>query len=556
MKIRTKTLLIVAITLAGLLAGLYASARVIVLDGFSEIEDSAVRENVQRAEDALGSEVAQLESTTGDWALWDDSYQFVQDGNQAYVDSNLNASTLTNLDVNFMVFVDTSGNLVYSSAVDLETGESIPLDTGFPGATPSGALYRHSGANSSVSGVINLAESPALVSSRPIMKSDREGPIMGALIIGRYIDDSFVNALQETTHTTLAVRAISGNSPDVVAVGLDSAPAGTIAVEPAGSSFIKGYSAIADVDGVPVLLLEISMARDIYAQGTATTWYLVGALLITGLVFAIVVLVSLERTVLSRLLALSGAVGKIGETTNQALRVPAAGKDEVAHLGSEINRMLGSIEDLNHSLEDKVRERTTDLEIANVELRERNRQLLEARNQAATDGLTGLPNHRTFQEAIRKLVPNTGETPVSLVMLDVDGFKLANDALGHQAGDEILRSCARIFSSNSRGHYVYRYGGDEFAVIITGVELDDAELLAERLREAVQNGGGVSSRHVTISLGVASYPATATSPEELIYEADAAMYTAKLAGKNRTCRWDRMADVVDAMASRRSAPVN
>ena len=88
-----------------------------------------------------------------------------------------------------------------------------------------------------------------------------------------------------------------------------------------------------------------------------------------------------------------------------------------------------------------------------------------------------------------------------------------------------------------------------------GAGLDEAEHVAELLRNAVLSDAGVASRHVTISLGVSSYPDTAGSAEELIYEADAAMYAAKLSGKNRTCRWDQMARVAADMNKRRSAPV-
>jgi len=552
MKIRTKTLIIVAATSIGLFVALYASARLIVFDGFSEVEETAVRDNVHRVEDAILAEAESLNITAGDWALWDDTYQFAQDGNQEYIDANLSALTLTNLDIHFMVFVDASGDVTYASGADLETGEEVVLDDASLSAIAStDALYGHTGPDSAASGVIALPDGPALVASRPIMTSAQEGPIMGAFVIGRYMDDSFVAAIQDTTNISLSLAEPS-QAQDV---GLGSEPPGNIAVEPVDSSTIDGYSVVSDVAGNPVLLLQVSMPRDIHSQAVTTDLYLIGALVFAALVFTVVVLLVLERAVLAPLSALSAAVSRIGIENNQAIRVPAAGRDEVGLLGAEINSMLGSIEEFNHSLEEKIRERTVDLELAIAELRDRNRQLIEARSQAATDGLTSLPNHRTFQEAVRKLVPNAEESSVSLIMLDIDSFKMANDTLGHQAGDEILRSCARILQRGANGHYVYRYGGDEFAVVVAGAGLDEAEHVAELLRNAVLSDAGVASRHVTISLGVSSYPDTAGSAEELIYEADAAMYAAKLSGKNRTCRWDQMARVAADMNKRRSAPV-
>jgi sensor domain CHASE-containing protein len=83
LSIRTKTLLIVAATLVGLIGGVYVLSRAIIVDGFTEIENDAVEENVRRAEDALAQDIAAINTTAGDWAYWDDTYQFAMDGNQA-----------------------------------------------------------------------------------------------------------------------------------------------------------------------------------------------------------------------------------------------------------------------------------------------------------------------------------------------------------------------------------------------------------------------------------------------------------------------------------------
>ena len=190
-------------------------------------------------------------------------------------------------------------------------------------------------------------------------------------------------------------------------------------------------------------------------------------------------------------------------------------------------------------------------------MRERNRQLLETRVQAATDCLTSLPNHRSFHERIREAVSaaETSGASVSAIMLDIDHFKTVNDELGHLEGDKILRACGEILAAAAGAENVYRYGGDEFALILDKTDIERATAIAEELRTAIESRSN-DLRGITISLGVAEFPATSQSAEELIYRADAAMYTAKSAGKNRSCRWDHMADVADATPSRRSAPVN
>lgn len=213
-------------------------------------------------------------------------------------------------------------------------------------------------------------------------------------------------------------------------------------------------------------------------------------------------------------------------------------EEEMRRLNEELASESAEIEKLNRSLEEKVHQRTKELERANSQLRDRNRELLDTRVQAATDGLTGLLNHRSFQERLRSEVGRAGQAgqPLGLIMLDIDGFKRVNDSEGHLVGDQILRNLADTLES-ADGTRPFRYGGDEFAVLVPGASRKRTLRVAEWLRRAVADRTNVSERRVTISLGVAAYPAGARSAEELLYGADAAMYWAKSAGKNQVGDW-------------------
>jgi diguanylate cyclase (GGDEF)-like protein len=181
--------------------------------------------------------------------------------------------------------------------------------------------------------------------------------------------------------------------------------------------------------------------------------------------------------------------------------------------------------------------------MANEELKERNKQLLDARVTAATDGLTGLLNHRTFHEDVRLALneAQAASRPVALAMMDLDGFKEINDTLGHLAGDEVLRQVSIAIQVACPGQQPYRYGGDEFAVILQEHSEEEARIVAERLRVAVQSVSVAMERNVIISIGVASFPQSASTAEELIYGADAAMYWSKSLGKNRVEQWSGLA---------------
>jgi diguanylate cyclase (GGDEF)-like protein/PAS domain S-box-containing protein len=170
---------------------------------------------------------------------------------------------------------------------------------------------------------------------------------------------------------------------------------------------------------------------------------------------------------------------------------------------------------------------------------------LKALNQklqslAVTDGLTGLHNHRAFQDYLEEQfqVAMRNKQPLALILMDVDHFKQYNDTYGHQAGDEVLRQVAQILQTNVReGDFVARYGGEEFVVVLPRTDLESAVAVAERLRRAIESAEW-SLRPVTGSFGVASIRPDMETRQELIEAADQALYQAKKNGRNRVEAWN------------------
>jgi diguanylate cyclase (GGDEF)-like protein len=211
------------------------------------------------------------------------------------------------------------------------------------------------------------------------------------------------------------------------------------------------------------------------------------------------------------------------------LQTAAGSRAEDQRLGSEVGA-LGFITD------------PTDLDL----LLARARTLLDFKSyldtceeQASTDHLTGLANRRRFERQLEREVARTARhgRPFSLITIDIDHFKQVNDSYGHEAGDEAIKTLARVLQQGTRGiDLAARIGGEEFAVILTETNLSGAVEVAERLRVTLKSVEIQAVGQIAASFGVAECPSQAETARELVARADAALYEAKREGRDRVAR--------------------
>lgn len=372
---------------------------------------------------------------------------------------------------------------------------------------------------------------------------------LSALLLQRYViadDESLLPEISDHADAAVAALtdAVAGGAPDsveqvaVTGVGLRERR-GRVSVFMQSGDVENASLAMEDLvpifrefrlgleDATEMELQQVSALRQSADRaGTLALWLLmVSGAVGVGLALAISGLIT--RSIIKPLSSLE-ATAIAASQGDLSARAPASGPSEFAHLGRVLNEMMLAVESHTHELSQ-----------AYDELKERNSQLTDARAQASTDPLTGLGNHRSFHKRIREQIEScSDDDTVSLILFDIDGFKQVNDSLGHLAGDDLLRHLATHLEPAVAVANTYRYGGDEFAVILPGKDRRQATIIAEELRANIASVANPNDQQLTVSLGVCTYPEMADSAEELVYRADMAMYWAKSTGKNRVGDWD------------------
>ncbi len=346
MTLRRKILLIMLLMHLLLMSLLYISSKIIVLGSFAKLEEQHTRKHVKRVHNALQDNIATLDMMVNDWAAWDDTYQFINDGNEAYISSNLVDETFVTSRLNVMLFLNRPGTLVFGKAFDLEHQQEVPIPQSLQEhLTSDSVLLTHEAPKSSVGGILLLPEAPLLLVSRPIVTSEDQGPIRGTLIMGRYLNEAAIQKLAEMTyHSITILRLDAPHLPlDFQQARLMLHQNGPIAVQHVKTSSIAGYMFIHDIYQNPILLLRVDTPRAIYKQGQTSVFSFLALLLIFSLLIGGGITLLLEKNLLSRLSQLSSEVSTIHTNHDLATHLEENGEDEIATLAHKLNQMLAEL---------------------------------------------------------------------------------------------------------------------------------------------------------------------------------------------------------------------
>jgi two-component system, sensor histidine kinase and response regulator len=346
MSLSRKTLVATLGMTIGLLAIVVIVSQMFFLKSFENLENRDTQKNTQRAVEALNAQIVSLDTLTHDWAVWDDTYQFVQDQNQNYVDINTTDESFMSSRLNLILIVDPSGNVVFSKTFDLEKEAEISLPADLNQYLANQTLVSHQALDSTITGIIQLNADPLIVASRPILTSNGEGPIAGTIIMGRFLNAAILTGLADTTHLSISSFQLSSANlpPDVKLANQSLVQGNSIVVKALSNDEVAGYTLINDITGNPVLLFRVDLPRDIVAQGRTTLLWLGLVLILIGVATCLMYMTVLKKMVLSRMATLSKDVSGIGSKGDISKRIHMSGKDELGVLSQNINSMLDALE--------------------------------------------------------------------------------------------------------------------------------------------------------------------------------------------------------------------
>lgn len=347
MKLRTRTLLSVALSMVSLVAILYSVARVSIMHSFATLEADDTRQNVARATAVLADDLATLDNTTSDYAAWDDTCAYLEGRKPDLPTSEFPDPWFPRLRIDFVLIFDRHGRQVFTKAYDPVAGKATEIPQGlWAHLAPGSLLMHHTHPGSKVLGIAVLTSGPVLIDSQPILDSQSRGPIRGTYIAGRRLNAAEVARLAGISHLALTLHRLdeAGLPSDIESARAALTASSPTLLRPLNSKDIAGYGLIDDIYGKDNLILRAVMPRKIMQQGKASLFHFLVSLLMAGFVFGLVTMLLMETLVQSRVIRLSASVAAIGATGDLSARIPQQGRDEIAGLSAGINRMLEALE--------------------------------------------------------------------------------------------------------------------------------------------------------------------------------------------------------------------
>ena len=346
---QTKVSMTLAVLIGTFIVLSYAILDAIIKPAFDDLEQSAARLDLTRAEMAIRADIENLEAITADWAPWDDIYYYVLGEYPGFRKSNLDRPTLTNLGLDFMVVYPLKGDFLWGQVL-VDGAQRDPRELGIldPSHHSYRALTAHPDASSRTVGFISTGLGPMMVSSRPILRSDDSGPVAGALLMGQFMNAERLARLRDRTEVDM--RWSFAGFGDEQAAPVEAV--GTL-IQAVSSQVVSSSKVLADIHGRPFVTLQVDTPRSISSLGAQTInvallFLAVAGVLVTGFVWFL-----LRGTILRPIERLAGHLAEIRRSGDLSQRLDARRDDEIGALAKQFDDLTDEVHEARQALLDQ-----------------------------------------------------------------------------------------------------------------------------------------------------------------------------------------------------------
>lgn len=349
-KISTRTQAILAATVFFFVITLFVVANAFIESAYTHIELQESDANIQLVADQFLYDAEQLGTKARDWAVWDDSYQFMDDRNSHYTSTVITApTTYESLQLSGLIYFDSGGNVVASQGYDLKNKTCTNISQGtLSSLSKTLALLSNTRGGKKKQGIVLLPDGPALIGMHTILQTNGMGYGHGTLVMLQPFDESRINSIQSRLHLPIRVWRLDSPSPmatpDMAALaGADAPPRISRIQDP---STMAGFSLIQDIGNTPILLVGVETPRTVSQQMLGTLTYLIAAFIIIGVIYILITGLLLRWYIIRPLMDLDTAMKKIGSMRDLSERLPPGeGDDEITSLKASFNAMLQDLQD-------------------------------------------------------------------------------------------------------------------------------------------------------------------------------------------------------------------
>jgi diguanylate cyclase (GGDEF)-like protein len=498
MKLSKKVIGILLLSVSLLILFYFIFAKLFLLKSYTKIEVNRALLNTNTVAKYIQKDLTAINSLNLDYAKWDDTYNYVKNRNNDYIQSNFsNVSGIKRSKADFIIITDRMGNVIYSKNISSEGSLSKSL---VQNVSSYVYKYLNNDKDKNATGIFSKNKVSLLISAETITNNDSTSDAIGLFIFGKYFDKNEINDI--TRDTGFKVQMLPYDK--VLIADSDSSTDNNF-VKVSSRTSLTGYSMLNNIDGTPSLLLKVTLPRDVYKQAVKDTNFYFGILILASLILSAIIFTLIDLLVVKRINKLKSTIDKIRSSRDFSLISNVEGNDEISELSLDFNSMLYRLKQSN----DKISE------------------------LAYYDSLTGLPNRQNMVEHFDKILSNKPEK-FAVFLIGLDNFRSINNNFGYNGGDYVLVKVAeRLKNIVKPNCKIGRVGNDEFIMILENLKsTKNAEEVAASIIKKLNTVFVYKENHLFIgaSIGISISPDHGNDVDTLIKNANLAMHQVKNKG--------------------------